>query len=282
MSNGSSIINFGDLSRPATILIERISDAIGGIYKPHQMKRIAKAEVETEKIKAYGNIEVSEIQERALLRFLNEETIKQINIEEITSKALPNINLNAQPENIENDWIANFFDKCRIISDTEMQTIWSKILSNEANTPGTYSKRTINLVGAMSKSDATLFTNLMKFNFQIGNATPLIFNESDKIYNDYGINFNELIHLQDLGLITFGNIAGYKRLKLPDEFTIPYFEKSLKFKFLEKGRDLDIGNVLLSKIGKELSTIVSAEPVKGFLEYVIDFYQKKKVEVVII
>ena len=30
----SSLINLGDLSKPATVLVEKISDAIGGIFKP--------------------------------------------------------------------------------------------------------------------------------------------------------------------------------------------------------------------------------------------------------
>ena len=44
MGSNNSIVNLGDLSKPATVLIEKISDAIGGIFKPYQIKRIAKAE----------------------------------------------------------------------------------------------------------------------------------------------------------------------------------------------------------------------------------------------
>ena len=48
-----SLINF-NLTEPATVLINRISDAIGGIAKPWQMKRLAEAEVAVELIKASG------------------------------------------------------------------------------------------------------------------------------------------------------------------------------------------------------------------------------------
>ena len=44
MSDSNSIINLGGLSKPATVLIEKISDAVGGVFKPYQIKRIAKAE----------------------------------------------------------------------------------------------------------------------------------------------------------------------------------------------------------------------------------------------
>ena len=56
-----------------------------------------------------------------------EEAIKQRNIESITAKALPQVEESATPQNIENDWIANFFDKSRLISDDEMQVLWSRL-----------------------------------------------------------------------------------------------------------------------------------------------------------
>ena len=76
------------------------------------------------------------------------------------------------------DWMANFFDKCRIISDEEMQGLWAKVLSGEANAPGSYSKRTVNFLASMDKEDAALFTALCGFawSFPGGYANPLIYN----------------------------------------------------------------------------------------------------------
>ena len=48
MGEGGGLINLGDLSKPATVLIERVSDAVGGIAKPWQIKRIAKAETKAD------------------------------------------------------------------------------------------------------------------------------------------------------------------------------------------------------------------------------------------
>jgi Protein of unknown function (DUF2806) len=50
---------------------------------------------------------------------------------------------------VNDDWITNFFDKCRIVSDEEMQQIWAKVLAVEANKPGTYSKRTVNFLSSV-------------------------------------------------------------------------------------------------------------------------------------
>src|SRR6266404_7221171 len=97
----SSLINLGELSKPATVLVEKISDAVGGIFKPYQIVRAAKAEAQADRVRAEGQIEISDLQRRAFHRFLNEEAKKQENIEDITAKALPQIEENAKPDEIE-------------------------------------------------------------------------------------------------------------------------------------------------------------------------------------
>ena len=145
----SPLFSLGDLSKPATLLIEKISDAVGGIAKPWQIVRVARAEVKAETIRAKGRIQISEMEERALLRMVREEGKKQENIENITAKAIANLSSDAKPENIENDWISHFFDRCRLISDEEMQSLWANILAGEANNPGTFSKKTVELVATL-------------------------------------------------------------------------------------------------------------------------------------
>jgi hypothetical protein len=43
MSDSNALINL-DLAKPATVLIEKIAEAMGGSFRPYQLKRIAKAE----------------------------------------------------------------------------------------------------------------------------------------------------------------------------------------------------------------------------------------------
>jgi len=62
MSASSSIVNLGELTKPATVLIEKISEAIGGIFRPHQIRRIAEAEAQADRIKALSQIEITELQ----------------------------------------------------------------------------------------------------------------------------------------------------------------------------------------------------------------------------
>ena len=47
----NSLINLGNLSKPADTLIKKVSDAVGGLFAPYQVKRMAKAEAEAAMIK---------------------------------------------------------------------------------------------------------------------------------------------------------------------------------------------------------------------------------------
>ena len=276
MIEGNPLINLGDISKPATVLIEKISDAIGGYYKPYQIKRVAKAEAEAEIIKAQAQIEVTDLQRRALVRFVAEESRKQDNMEKITQKAIPLLEESSNPENVEDDWITNFFDKCRIVSDEEMQSLWAKVLAGEANSPGTYSKRTVNFLGSLDKTDAQLFTSLCGFGLFLGDVAPLIFDEKQPIYNNQGINFDALSHLDDIGLVSFNSISGFNRLNFPKRVTFSYYGIPLNVEFnQETGNELEFGKVILTKTGQQLAPICGSKPVDGFLDYIIVRWTKK-------
>ena len=199
---GGGLINLGGLSKPATTLIEKISDAVGGIAKPWQTVRVARAEARADLIRAQTKIEISEIEQRAVLRMVREEGKKQENIENITAKAIPHLSNDSNPGEIEDDWLTHFFDRCRLISDNEMQTLWSRILVGEANKPGSFRKKTIETVATLDKSDADLFTKFCTFVWQIGNLCPVVMDFDDKNIINNGITFNSLTHLDDIGLIT--------------------------------------------------------------------------------
>ena len=129
----NSLVNLGELSKPFTVLIEKISHAVGTLYEPVKIEKVAKAEAKAAKIKAQSEIEVTDLQRRAEQRRFEEEERNQKNMEDITAKAGPHLNQDANPEAMDDDWIANFFDKCRIVSNSEMQSLWSQVLAGEAN-----------------------------------------------------------------------------------------------------------------------------------------------------
>jgi hypothetical protein len=276
MDNGKSLINIGELAKPATVLIEKISDAIGGYFKPYQIRRVARAEADADISKALAQVEINELTRRALGRFIAEETKKQDNIESITFKALPQLEADSKPQEVDDDWITNFFDKCRLISDEEMQALWAKVLAGEANTPGEYSKRTVNFLGSLDKSDAALFATLCGFVWFIGGYVPLIYDINSSIYIDHGISFDVLKHLDDIGLLRLEGLTGYKRMGIPKRITFFYYSTPINIEFVkEENNVIEVGKVLFSKIGQELGPICGSKPIPDFLDYVINYWRKK-------
>jgi Protein of unknown function (DUF2806) len=264
-----SLMNLGDLAKPATTLVEKISDAIGGIARPWQIIRVAEAEAEAEKIRAVAQIEIGDLQRRAMIRFLAEEAKRQTNIEGITAKALPDVSPDAKPEQMEDDWVANFFDKCRLISDDEMQSLWARILAGEANSPGAFSKRTVDLVATLDKADAVLFSQLCSFGVSLGQLTPLVYDSNHEIYTKHGIDFGVVSHLASIGLIQFSELAGYVIEGLNQKGHVQYFGTGIWVEFTqEKDNALQVGKVLLTKAGRQLAPISGAGPIEGFVEYV--------------
>jgi Protein of unknown function (DUF2806) len=267
--NSYSVVNLGELSKPADTLIKKISKAVGGLFAPYQIKRIAKAEAEAAITKAQTGIQITDLHRRAMHRFIEEEAQRQKNIEDITAKALPQLDAGSKPDAMEDDWVSNFFDKSRIVSDSEMQDLWSRVLAGEANAPGSYSKRTVNFLSDLDKFDAELFSKLCDFGWLIGNVVPLVFDSAADIYGRHGINFNSLIHLESIGLIQFNDLGGFNRRKLPMQFVADYYGRPLSLT-MPQGPDpsLPIGKTLLTKVGQELAPVVGGTPIDGFWEYV--------------
>ena len=116
----NSLIDLGNLSKPADTLIKKVSDAVGGFFAPYQVKRMAKAEAEAAMIKAQSETEITDLHRRAVRRWIDEEAQRQKNMEDITAKALPQLDEKAAPDAVEDDWLVNFFDKSRIVSDNDM------------------------------------------------------------------------------------------------------------------------------------------------------------------
>jgi len=277
MNEQFPMVNIGDLAKPATVLIEKISDAIGGCFKPYQIRRVAQAEAEAERIRAATQIEITELQHRAMQRFLVEEAKKQNNIESITAKALSQLDEEADPKSVEDDWITNFFDRCRLISDDQMQDLWASVLAGEANNPGRFSKRTVNMLGTLDKSDAELFTKLCGFVWFLDTPVPFVYGMEVDFYNRHGINFGSLKHLDDIGLISLSSIGGFSCRHLPRRVLAYYYETCVVIQFeKESENELDVGVVLFSRTGEELAAICGSRPIPGFVDYVVEKWVKRR------
>lgn len=274
-----TLIDLGGLSQPVSIFIEKVSEAIGGYAKPYQIKRIAEAEAEAEKTKAVAQIQVSEMQRRSLQRLLIEEEVRQSNMEEISKRAVPKIEDTAKTEDVDKDWMANFFDKCRLTSDVEMQELWSAILAGEANTPGKFAKRTVNLMANLDKSDAELFNRLMRFGIKMHEYVPIIHDIKHAIFKSNGLEWNNLKHLDDIGLVRFDGLAGFQKTGIGKRGYVEYFGQRIMLEFeKESDNNMSVGHVLLTSAGQQLANVCTSVSIPEYADYFIEECIKLKIK----
>lgn len=272
----NSIVGLGDLTKPATVLIEKVSEAIGGLFAPFQTIRMAKANATAAIIEADANVRVTEIQRRAAIRLIEEETKRQENIENIVRGALPELSDQSRPDSIDEDWITNFFKNCRIVGDKEMQRVFSKILAGEANKPGSFSRKTINLMPDIGKVEAEMFQKFCSFVWTIDNMhAPVILDEKEPVYARTGLNYDMLIDLESLGLVKVQlSIGDFGLGHETTQISAQYFGHEISIESTsEQPVHLSVGKVIFTKAGQELCRIMNAEEIEGVFEYTRDYWK---------
>jgi hypothetical protein len=240
---------------------------------------VARAEAEAAKIFAATDIEISDLQRRAIQRRLAEDERTQANIEEVVRLAIPHLEADADASKVEEDWLARFFDDCKTVSDEEMQSLWARILAGEANHAGTFSKRTLKLVADLDKRDADMFTTLCRFHWKVGTVRcPVVFDEKADMYTANDLTFGVLNHLDDIGLATFQAAHNFGVGDVNKNMLVARYGEAKFLVILGDGKTdgktdrLDVGHVLFTKPGEELASICVTSPVEGLADYVTDYW----------
>lgn len=287
MSNKPEIKDLLGLAEPATKLIEIVSGAIGTIYEPRKIKKLADAEAyriqkltttaqdtnfngEIEfvdgKIKInnsdINNSEVKLLVANEVKRLFNEnENIKKI--ADFAYNELENNKIEVS-EDIDEDWKNNFFDKGRKIYSEDLQFIFGKILAGEIKQPGTYSKRLLGLLSNLSQKEATIFNKITKYTFKDNKNNSFIISD-DEILKNFDIKLDEIILLEEAGLINTNplTISG----------TNVYQYKNYLINFIDDKPNLQI--YFLTKSGCELESIVNNEI---NIDYLSKIKQKYKIQ----
>ena len=260
---------------PAAVLAKCASDAVGGLYRPWQIRRIAAAEADAIIIRAQADIEAENLQQRARSRAHIEEQLHQRNMELILAKSINHLDEDASPEKMEQDWIVNFFEKARLISDEEMQEIWARILAGEANHPGSFSRRTVNIMNDIDKKCAELFVNACGYVWKIDSQIMPIFYSDEfnrsHVYDVRDIIFLDLQHLEDVGLLRYQELGIHFTNPSINPIFANYFGKTVKID-LKKNQTMQLSNTQFTVAGRELYSLIrsNVQPVEGFFEFTYD------------
>ena len=182
-------------------------------------------------------------------------------------KALPMLK-NPQPDAVSDDWVVNAVDKARLSSDDETQAAWALLLAGEFDNPGSYSRKTVNILSDMSKDDADAFSTLCRF---VVSGYPMVLRFDDEVYVREGLTESVCSKLESLSLLSTSTL-GFTGIEVPAGKNLGLLYFGNVFTVLNPASkevwQPYFGHVGFTPWGKELSALVNASPVDGFPEYV--------------
>lgn len=301
MTDVKSLIDLSKLTEPATVLIEKISNAVGILYEPRRIIKMAQAQAHCNLINYNSQRTLNELESKALSSLIARETVKQNNIEKITANALTTLTGDATPEDISNDWLCYFFNHCDSISEPEMQRVWGEILSRKSSDTTAYSKKTLSILATLEPHDAEIFTNFCTF-AMIHKEIPelYILDIEHDLYRSIEVNFGNALHLQSLGLVHYSsggyaiNVTDTLQNDEDDEdifrVSMQYFKTKLEVTVPKEERphvindkvNISTGEVSLTSTGIELYNLCSANPHPKFVSYWREHLKRERRDVQII
>jgi hypothetical protein len=237
--------------------------------------------VSADKIKAKGetDVKLELVRRRGLQRLAAEETKKQIRLEAIYGETfqmcLESGVGSATIEQMDDDLIVFHSEKARLVSDKEMQILWARVLASEAEAPGSFSKRTLEMLSVLEKKEAHLFTSLCRFVVR-QNSEPipaiLIYPDWHILYTDRGLDTETRVHLGVIGLVQVPGVSNNNRLYDSPTVDLEYFGDHRTFQISKTWQQtgkymFPYGYVDLTKVGRELAKIAGAQPVEGFFDF---------------
>ncbi|MBR4219222.1 MAG: DUF2806 domain-containing protein [Bacteroidales bacterium] len=277
--------------KPIEKLIDVVSKAIGTIYEPRQIVRKAKAETKAESIKAIeqaktnaiieGDIEKAEYLDRINNRYVNKETKRQKNIEDVVSTAgkILETEKNVSNEPVNPDWVTRFFDIVQDVSDKEMQLLWGQILAGEIKQPKSYSLRTLETLRNMTKEEAVVFQKVAQF--VLVQKEAFLFS-SDKSLVKFGVNYSEIAKLIEIGLLQPGDFVHRQYVltnKTDEQLVIIYGNFVIFITTKANSTTILVPIRLLTTVGKELLKLIDITPNIDYLKEFATTFKRNKANV---
>ena len=240
----------------------------------------------------YARIAVQKFGHRVLREQVNLDLISQQAASEIRATS-DSIGQSSEEPNdtIGDDWLNAFEAEARQKSTEEMQALFGKILAGEIRKPGSYSTRTVKILGSLDQSVAKHFVQLasMCLSTQLGDArvSSLGGNAGSNALQDYGLNFATLNLLNEYGLIISDYNSWWEFMPsvvLPGNdhqvFRIPLTYQGRHWVLVsdankEVSNKVRIEGVALTHSGRELLKIVKIEPVEDYSRNLAKFFESK-------
>ncbi len=292
-----------DLGKPASKLIGVISKGTGVIYEPRKIKKLAEAnaiKVDTLAECARRNADIpfiyddgqvkidttsfNDLQVRMTNRVAYQELKKQQNTENVIGHAFNILESKEEVDEkeVDEDWIARFFNSAGEVSNEEMQFIWGKILAGEVEKPGSFSLRTLDTLRNITQEEAELFQKMSNYVFNASFDNTYFLYREEKTLLEFSINIMDLVRLSNIGLLNIKSLNIGQIVKKSGDRIIAfiYFDKGIIY---ENNTDKDIQINMpvykLTEVGEQLFSIVEKKFVIDYLKKVIEKNKSKNLKI---
>ena len=250
-------------------LTETVASAIGAASESTLITRRAKANSQASMIEARGKIAVRKLEyqaarqlaSQASRRLAFQETRRQKNINAIVALASQQHTECVSEGPVDADWVNQFFEDCKDISNEDMQNLLGKILANEVVKPGSFSRRTLGVVRYLSSDDVKAFTRLVSLCWSQDHRDRFAMYAHDGFLSRYGISNDDLLALQSAGLIFSDLSVGVS----PRVGSTLYYQLTPFLSVLKPMGGNSFRAVILTRAANELAEFVEAMVVESYL-----------------
>ena len=154
----------------------------------------------------YARIAVQKFGQRVLREQVNLDLISQKAAMELqsASDSVDQSGADESDDTINDDWLNTFETEARQISTEEMQAYFGKVLAGEITKPGSYSRRTVKILGSLDQNIANHFVRLCSMcisRSRFFRVPSLGGNAGDNALQEYGLDFDALNLLNEHGLV---------------------------------------------------------------------------------
>lgn len=193
-------IDLKPLSDLGIALLDKIEKGTGWIFS-----------TETAKKQGYKNIideiskrnDINPIDRAVIISQFNKIKKEHKNRAQIIYKAVKLLEKGDNPEKIKDDWLIEFFDLCKNVSDEELQFVWGRVLQKECTEDGKSSLRLLRTISDITKNEINMITKIAKnINYATANSEywGIVCSEM-QFLETIGISFDEIMELEELGVI---------------------------------------------------------------------------------
>lgn len=255
-----SLININGISDVANNVIEKISSATSWVFSRETPQKIAvNTYIEEIKKGPYDSLTKA-----ALISNAKRSIKEYCNQCDIVQKAISLLTGEPHTSDVSDDWIAEFMDKARLVSDEEFQILWAKILSGEMEHPGSYSLRTLETIKGLSKKEAELFQKIACFVVRNNNRFFVYSNEG--LLKKYDVYYVDFLSLDDCGLFSGQSLSLNLTVDKNKTEGVICNKRNIGILHYSEGKKntVSIGIHVLSEAGRELINAIDIEPNSEF------------------